>query len=138
MGGVLSRVHTLVDTIIRLQRRSQTEVSADSGVHPSNLSKFLNGDTDIRSSSLKEILNVVGVNLESVLESKIDSLIGKKRSDNIGQALEVLLSSADPMTARTILETLSKRSKSETTPAVTEALTVVNGFKSKLKSARKN
>lgn len=137
-GGVLSRVHTLVDTIIRLQRRSQTDVSERSGVHPSNLSKFLNGDTDIRSSSLKEILRAVGVNLESILEKEIDVLIGKKRTDNVGQALEVLLGHSDPMTARTILETLSKRSKNETNPAVTEALSVVNGYKSKLKSARKN
>ncbi len=107
-------------------------------MHPSNLSKFLNGETDIRSSSLKQILNTVGVNLESILENKIDSLIGKKRTDNVGQALEVLLANSDPMTARTILETLSNRSKKETNPAVAEALSVVAGYKSKLKSARKN
>lgn len=133
----MNRVHTLVDTILRLQRRSQTEVCVETGVHPSNLSKFLNGDTDIRSSSLREILKSVGVDLETILEDQIDTLIGKKRSESVGQALEILLSKADPMTARTLLETLSKRSATKNDPAVAQALSVVNSYKSKLKSVRK-
>lgn len=133
----MSRVPTLVDTIIRLKRHTQAEVSEKAGVHPSNLSKFLNGETDIRASSLTGILDSVGVNLESILENEIDVLIGKKRSTTIGQALEVLLNQADPMTARTILETLSKRSASQS-PAAHEALSVVNSYKSNLKSARRN
>ena len=132
----MSRVPTLVDTIIRLKRHTQAEVSESSGVHPSNLSKFLNGDTDIRASSLTGILDSVGVNLESILENEIDSLIGKKRSSTVGQALEVLLGQADPMTAKTILDTLSKRTSDEN-PSVREALSVVDGYKSKLKAVRR-
>lgn len=132
----MSRVPTLVDTIIRLKRHTQAEVSETAGVHPSNLSKFLNGETDIRASSLTGILDSVGVNLESILENEIDTLIGKKRSSTVGQALEVLLNQADPMTARTILETLSKRAK-EDAPAVHEALSVVNSYKAKLKPVRR-
>lgn len=134
----MDRVHTLLDTIIRLQRRSQTEVCAEAGVHPSNLSKYLSGETDIRSSSLRQILKSLGISLETILEDQIDILIGKKRSESVGQALEVLLSKADPMTARTLLDTLSKRSVPKNDPAAAQALSVVNGYRAKFKSVRKS
>jgi len=135
----MSRVHTLVDTIIRLKRTSQADVSEKSGVHPSNLSKFLNGDSDIRSSSLVGIMNALNISLEEILEKEIEQLIGKKTSGkSLGDALETLVKEADPITAKTLLDSLSTRVKNKENKMVIGALMVINDFKSKIKTVRKH
>lgn len=114
-------------------------MSDKSGVHPSNLSKFLNGDSDIRSSSLVSILESLNISLEDILEREMDLLLGKKVSGtSLGAALETLVKEADPITAKTLLDSLSTRMKNRENKMINSALSVVNHFKSKLKTVRRN
>jgi transcriptional regulator with XRE-family HTH domain len=137
-GVSLNRVHTLIDTIIRLKRLSQVDVAERSGIHASNLSKFLNGETDIRASSLTEIMNALDVSLETMLESEIESLLGKKKSDSVGEAFETLMSETDPFAAKAMLETLAKHVQRPTHPDVKSALNVMSAYKSTLRSVRRD
>lgn len=138
-GGSLSRVAALVDTVIRLRRASQADLAERAGIHPSNLSKFLSGETDIRISSLEKILDTLDISLEEVLELEVEKLIGRKReSKSVGQAIELLLQEADPISAKTFIDSLSSRMKTKQKKEVTAALSVVNDFKSKIKTVRRN
>lgn len=138
-GGSLSRVAALVDTVIRLRRASQADLAERAGIHPSNLSKFLSGETDIRISSLEKILDTLDISLEEVLELEVEKLIGRKReSKSVGQAIELLLQEADPISAKTFLDSLSSRMKTKQKKEVTAALGVMNDFKSKIKTVRRN
>lgn len=138
-GGLLSRVAALVDTVIRLRRASQADLADRAGIHPSNLSKFLSGDTDIRISSLEKILETLEISLEEVLENEVEKLIGrKKESKSVGQAIELLLQEADPISAKTFIDSLSSRMKTKQKKEVTAALSVVNDYKSKIKTVRRN
>ncbi|GIL17056.1 MAG: hypothetical protein BroJett040_08070 [Oligoflexia bacterium] len=135
----MSRVAALVDTVIRLKRASQSEMAEKTGIHPSNLSKFLNGETDIRISSLEKILETLDISLEQVLESEIEKLIGKrKEAKSVGHAIELLLREADPISAKTFIDSLSSRVKPKTNKSLVSALDVVNDFKSKIKTVRRN
>jgi len=135
----LSRVAALVDTVIRLRRASQADLAEKTGIHPSNLSKFLSGDTDIRISSLEKILETLEISLEEVLETEVEKLIGrKKESKSVGQAIELLLQEADPISAKTFIESLSSRVKTTQKKEIVTALNVVNDFKSKIKTVRRN
>lgn len=137
--GNMSRVAALVDTVIRLKRASQSEMAEKTGIHPSNLSKFLNGETDIRISSLEKILETLDISLEQVLESEIEKLIGKrKEAKSVGHAIELLLREADPISAKTFIDSLSSRVKPKTNKSLVSALDVVNDFKSKIKTVRRN
>lgn len=138
-GGSLSRVAALVDTVIRLRRASQADLAERAGIHPSNLSKFLSGETDIRISSLEKILDTLDISLEEVLELEVEKLIGRKReSKSVGQAIELLLQEADPISAKTFIDSLSSRMKTKQKKEVTAALGVMNDFKSKIKTVRRN
>ncbi len=132
----MDQVRTLIDTIIRLKRLSQAEVSNRSGVHPSNLSKFLNGETELRSGSLVEVLEALDIHLSAVLENQIEDLLGKRKSASMGEAMETLLGEVDPVAAKTIIETLEKRVKARSHPGVKTALNVVKDYKANLKSVR--
>ena len=135
----MSRVAALVDTVIRLRRASQADLAEKAGIHPSNLSKFLSGDTDIRISSLEKILETLEISLEEVLETEVEKLIGrKKESKSVGQAIEILLQEADPISAKTFIESLSSRVKTKQKKEIVTALNVVNDFKSKIKTVRRN
>lgn len=134
----MSKVSSLVDTVIRLKNSSQSEVASKTGMNPSNLSKFLNGDTDIRISSLEKILETLNINLSEVLELEIEKLSGRKsESKSIGQAIEVLLKASDPITAKTFIDSLSSRVKSKQKKEVISALDTINNFKSKIKTTAK-
>ncbi len=135
----MSRVAALVDTVIRLRRASQTDLAAQAGIHPSNLSKFLSGDTDIRISSLAKILDTLGISLEEVLESEVEKLLGRtSESKSVGQAIEILLKEADPISAKTFIESLSSRVKPKSNKNLAAALEVVNDYRTKLKTVRRN
>lgn len=135
----MSRIAALVDTVIRLRRASQAELAVKAGIHPSNLSKFLSGDTDIRISSLEKILESLEISLEDVLETEVEKLIGrKKESKSVGQAIELLLQEADPISAKTFIDSLSSRAKKKSNKNLTSALEVVNDYKAKIKTVRRN
>lgn len=135
----MSRVHALVDTVIRLKRASQADLAERTGMHQSNLSKFLAGDTDIRISSLEKILENLDISLEHILESEIEKLIGKKKeTKSVGHAIEVLLQEADPISAKTFIDSLSSRVKTKPGKNISSALEIVNDFKSKIKTVRRN
>jgi transcriptional regulator with XRE-family HTH domain len=134
----MSKLPVLIDTIMRLKRCTQAEIAEKAGLHRSNLSRFLAGDIDMRMSSLESILSALDISLEEVLQKEINQIIGKKSErDTLGDALEVLLKQADPITARTMIESLAARSKAKTRDRhVLDALTVVNSYKSKLRVIR--
>lgn len=135
----MSRVPALLDTVIHLRRASQIELAAQAGIHQSNLSRFLSGETDIRISSLEKILESLDLSLEAMLENEIDKLIGKNQSSNsLGAALELLLKETDPIAAKTLIETLTSRVKPSKNKTLSSALEIVQSYKTKIKTVRRN
>ena len=134
----MSRIPSLIDTVMRLRRSTQAQVAEKANLHRSNLSRFLAGEIDMRMSSLESILKALNIDLEELLEKEINQIVGKSSSkDTLGEALEILLRRADPITARTMLESLAARSRKKDRQ-INDALSVVNNYKSKLRTVRGN
>ena len=55
---MMSDVTTLIEALMRQQGLSQAELASRSGLHRSNLCRFLAGETDIRKSSLLSLLSL--------------------------------------------------------------------------------
>ena len=132
------RLQVLLDTIIRLKRISQADLSEQIGINRSSMNRFLSGETDIRASSLIQILESLGIHLESLLENEIDRQIGKRKATSVGEALETLVREADPVTARTILDSLAKQVKGTKNPSLQQALSVISELRLELKSVRRH
>lgn len=134
----MSRIPMLVDSILRLKRMPQKQVAERAGLNPSNLNKFLNGHTDIKLSSLQSILDTAEIDIESLLEHELEKLMGsKKKTESVGEAFETLISATDPITAKTIIESLANRSKSAKDKTIQDAVIVMSDFKSKLATTRR-
>jgi hypothetical protein len=132
-GDFVSEVNTLIETLIRLEGKTQVQISAQSGVPRANLCRFLAGETDMRLSSLTAVLKALDVDLNKCLEREIElrRLQERKSPETLGEAFETLIRYADPITVRTLLKTLSVRSKSKLSNlAVARALEVIEGFSS--------
>lgn len=133
----MSRIPVLVDQIARLKRKSQTTIAAESGIHRTNISKYLLGHSDVKTESFFKILDTLEIDLETFLESELEKLMGsKKKSESIGEAIETILRETDEISAKTFIETVSKRAKNSKNKHVASAVLVLNEHKSKLRSLR--
>lgn len=137
MSEIPKEIPKLIDTIMRLRRSTQAQIAEKSGLHRSNLSRFLSGDIDIRLSSLEAILQALDINLEDLLQKHLHRELGPVAgSDSLGEALEVVLKKSDPITARTLIDSLLARTKGRDRQTE-EALGVIRSFKSKLRIVRR-
>jgi transcriptional regulator with XRE-family HTH domain len=130
-------LHNLVNTVIRLRNLTQAELAEKAGLHETNLSKILNGESDIRSSSLTRVLAVLGLHTESLIEAEIDRLVGRQKSVSTGEAFEILLRNTHPLAARTIVDTLVKHAERKDDPSIRSAIGIVGDFKAELSSIRR-
>lgn len=67
----MSKVTELLATLMRLEGFTQAQLAEKSGLHRSNLCRFLAGETDIRMSSLVALLSALDVNFEELLHHEI-------------------------------------------------------------------
>ncbi len=135
----MPKIHELVDSIVHYKKTSQHELAEKSGINSSNLSKFLNGETDIRISNLERILSGLDISIEGFLENEVEKLQGKSQEEkSIGSAIELLLNEADPIVAKTFIDSLSSRVNRKDNRNINSALDVVNNYKAKLKNKRGN
>lgn len=128
-GGALSSSHVLINTLIQAKNLSQKEVAQKAEVHTSNLSKFLSGETDMRLSTFIKLMETLEVDIISILQSEVDRSLGRSSSNiTVGQAVENLLNEVEPITARTILNSISSRIKNDSNKKIENSLKVLNGF----------
>lgn len=133
----MSKIPVLIDTIMRLQRKTQAAVAKKAELHHSNLSRFLSGHIDMRMSSLNAILKTLNIHLEEILEKEVKRLLGQKGdAETLGEAVEALLRRTDPLTAKTILETLLARNRSSDSFSKS-AISIVKDYKNNLRILRR-
>lgn len=110
----MSDVTSLIGALMRLQGLSQAELAEKSGLHRSNLCRFLAGETDIRMSSLMSLLSSLGLDFKEYLNSELNRRSVSPvqlKSESIGSAIETLLENSDPLTKKTLISTLMVRAQ---------------------------
>lgn len=134
----MATVPRLLSTIITAKNTSALQVAKASSIPSSSLTRYLAGETDLRSSSLIKVLENLGIDLESLLAKRMQDLLNESaESSELGEALETLVRESDPISARTILQTVAVRSNSNSKKAE-EARRFVITQADKLKSVRAN
>ncbi len=111
----MSEITTLIEALMRQQGLSQAELASRSGLHRSNLCRFLAGETDVRMSSLLSLLAALGLDFKEYLQHELNrrSLSPVQlKVDSIGGAIETLLEHSDSLTKRTLINTLMVRAQS--------------------------
>ena len=71
-------INKMIDTLIRVRKLTQTEISEQTGISQSNLSKFLNTECEIRSNNLTNLLLTLGIDLKLEIQKQINDSVGVK------------------------------------------------------------
>ena len=98
-----------LNTLRCLMRETVSAVSNRSGVSRPTLSKFFSGSSDISANRLIELLKSFDIDLNSIVQEKINELAGvqKRKPDNtIEQHMTTILEALSNFERRTLLETL--------------------------------
>lgn len=84
---------------------SQTELASRSGVSRVSLNRFFRGQSELRLSDLVSVLEVLGVDLENIIQSKLSAVTGEKGTSlsGIGSEIEFILQSMTPLGRRSYL-----------------------------------
>lgn len=127
----------MIDKLISLKKMSLGDLEEITAIDKANLSRYLSGKVDIRSSAFVEILKALGIDIEEIIKSELQKEVGLRISNHsLGEAVETLLKEGDPFTTKTFLESLVSRGKYKNKKNVIQALSIVGDYKSKIKGVR--
>jgi transcriptional regulator with XRE-family HTH domain len=138
----MSEVTALIESLMRLEGMSQAELAEKSGLHRSNLCRFLSGETDIRMSSLLSLLSALNVDFTELLRQEHARRASRDpehgKVESLGGAFETLLAHTDSITAKTLLNTLMVRTQSagQKKDEVARALKLLTSHSAKLHNER--
>lgn len=126
-------------TLLKLKGISQVALAQRAQMHPTNLNKFLNGETDIRVSSLEKILAAVDLSVASLIDQELNRQLGfEMEIRDFGRALELLIKELDPIYADTILGSLLVKHKGSSNKNLLSAINIIKGNKEGLRKKRRD
>lgn len=103
----------LVSMLVKASGKSQTEIANEAGIAVPQLSRFLNGHSDLNLGHFIELLNLLDVDLNEIIKKKV-----KKSSDledlnlaNMDDCLLYLFKNLDPIGKQTYLMNLAWANK---------------------------
>ncbi len=101
-GVVIGRKVSLLAKALDM---SQTELANRSGVSRVSLNRFFRGQSELRLSDLVSILEVLGIDLENIVQSKLSSVTGEKSTSlsGLGSEIELILQSMSTLGRRSYL-----------------------------------
>jgi len=104
---------TLITTLMSLRKMKAIDLAKKAKVSKASLSKFLNGESDLRAAPLMRISEVLGIDLNSVYKSEINKSLGQASAESIGEDIHFLLSRARPIDRKTIADSLVTKFKND-------------------------
>lgn len=109
-----------LNTLLSLKGISQAEVSERGQVDRSNLNRYLRGRSDIRTDSFVKVLKVLGIDIDSLLNSEIKIELGEglRTQNQLGKHVENIFRYLDPLVVKTVLETIIAKGRRSSSPEV--------------------
>ena len=102
-------MNSLVKKLSRSQKMTQAHLASCLGLHPSHISQYMNGHTNIRSDLFCSLINLLGVDLKGIIANKIsEQLKVEKDSDEELMLLLRRLPLAEKQKIRWIVKRLSQ------------------------------
>lgn len=127
----------LINTLMTLRKIKPADMAKKTKVSKASISKFLNQKSDLRAEALIKILAALGTDFDSIMMSEINNALGQGKEQSIGEDIRYLLENADPITRKTITDTLIASFKSEKNFEIKSRLQRVKRFKDSIKTVRR-
>jgi transcriptional regulator with XRE-family HTH domain len=127
----------LINTLMSLRKIKPADLAKTTNVSKASLSKFLNQKSDLRAEALIKILSALGTDFDTIMMSEINNALGQGKEQSIGEDIRFLLENADPITRKTITDTLITSFKSAKNPEIKSRVQRVKRFRETIKTVRR-
>jgi len=104
---------TLIQTLMSLRKMKATDLAKKAKISKASLSKFLNGESDLRSTALVRISTILGADMNSTIKTQINKSIGQGQVESIGEDIQFLLNRVRPIDRKTFTDTLVAKFKND-------------------------
>lgn len=126
-----------VKTLMALRGVNQSELSRRAGISVAAVSRFLKEETELRSDSLVKILDILGADIDSLVSREITKALGNEDELSVGEDFKFLLDKSDPITRRTIADTLIGSFKTPKSPELKSRITRIKRYRESIKTVRR-
>ena len=101
-----------IRVLIKARNLTLSRLSNESGVNISRISQYLARKSDLRGDSLCKVLNLLGVDLDTILSKKINQALDNRTEESdVYENLQVVLESLPRLDRKTILETIISKAE---------------------------
>jgi len=128
---------TLVKTLMTLRGVNQSDLSKETGVSVTTISRFLNGSTELKSEALLKILSSLGTDVNSIVKSEINKALGNADDLSIGDDIRYLMEQASPIARKTIAETIISSFKNDKSTDTKNRILRIKKYKDSIKTVRR-
>ncbi|MBS1972624.1 MAG: helix-turn-helix domain-containing protein [Bdellovibrionales bacterium] len=128
---------TLVKTLMTLRGVNQTELSKQTGVSVTAISRFLNNSSELRSEAMLNILSSLGADVTSVVKKEISKALGDEDDLSIGEDIRFLLEQTAPITRKTITDTLIANFRNDKNPDTKNRIKRLRKYRDSIKTVRR-
>lgn len=128
---------TLVKTLMSLRGVNQTELSKSTGVSVTAISRFLNGNSDLRSDAMLKILSALGTDVGTVMKREINKALGQEDDLSIGEDIRFLLEQSQPITRKTVTDTLIASFKNDKNSDTKQRIARLKKYRESIKTVRR-
>lgn len=101
------------------------------------LSRYLNEATELRGESLVSVLKALGADVDTLVKREINKALGNEDEGSIGEDVKVLLQNLDPISRRTILDTLISSSQKNQKPEMKNAVSRIKRYRNSIQTVRR-
>lgn len=116
---------------------SQADLSRQTGVSVTALSRYFNEATELRSESFVKLLQFLGANVDDLIKKEINTVIGNDDASSIGEDIRFLLEQSSPITRKTITDTLISSLKNDKNPDTRNRIQRLKKYKDSIKTVRR-
>lgn len=128
----------LVKTLMSLRGLNQTELARQTGVSITAISRFLSGNSELRSEAMLKILSSLGADVDSIVKKEINKALGHEDDFSIGEDIRFLLEQAPPITRKTITDSLISSFKHDKSADTKHRLIRLKKYRDAIKTVRRN
>ena len=116
---------------------NQIELAEKSEVSTTSLSRFFNEESDLRSDALLRVLAVLGADVEKFVKRELTRALGVEDDQTVVEDIGFLLAKSDPITRKTITDTLIARSKRDKSPEIKARVLRIKKYAESIETVRR-
>jgi transcriptional regulator with XRE-family HTH domain len=133
-----SNIGAYVKALILTKGLKSKEVANETGIRPQRLSEFLSGRTQVGVDVLVSVLDCLGIDLKSIIDTEIRKTTGSIKNENhISSDIYKTIEALPPLEQKTLLSTLLRKAKVSASSEIEECISNIQTHRDRITFKRR-